>query len=620
MLDLYLSELRRLRNGAAIYGAVTLLVMTGICRVTDLASASLEVHLGLILVAMLSGLGLAVYQLGSYRQPSRWIWLLHRPLHRGRILAAIGLASATLIALALVLPLFVVLLGQDHFTARVIDQRHYAGVAFLGLSALSAWLAGAYIVLHRSRWAFVILVLPIIMTIHLGAWYVMLALSLACNALLAGLVATVFRPDRIAPSKALTTTASALPLQAGFYLALLWGGTTLFLMGLTIARMDPQAPGQAQAGGLLEVLRATPREAMLAGLRAAGDARAPAWRASLSADNTAGLGPGVRGFAVRGLMTNMGTVSFSDGQEGMWSFSHDRMLYKGLNSRTSAPLGWYGAGGRGDLTPFDSQPVAQGDNHGHGYLMSAHDIYAMEAGGTRLRHLLHVEGSERLSGGIATLGRHTAVLTNRRLLVFGLGAAPSLDAELPLPLPFGDLARVGLAQVADGLLVSFTGGKRRLDGVADVRQLIWLIDPSGQAHEVAQRVLAHDFPPLFEHRDWWLSPALHALVNLPDILIDEGVVPDYGASRFEPLLRPRPAGVWAAAIVLALLSGLGAAWWTRGARMRTRARLVWCLVCLLLGVPALLSLMVLRPRTRGARTPARALTAPQVAAPAPAGR
>jgi hypothetical protein len=141
-------------------------------------------------------------------------------------------------------------------------------------------------------------------------------------------------------------------------------------------------------------------------------------------------------------------------------------------------------------------------------------------------------------------------------------------------------------------------------------------------HEVAQRALAHDFPPLFEHRDWWLSPALHALVNLPEILIDEGLVPDYGASRFEPLLRPRPPAAWAAAIALALLSSAGAAWWTRGTRMAPRARVAWCLACLLLGVPALLSLMVLRPRMRAhasraeAPAPARGVTA----APAPAGR
>src|SRR5437763_9518892 len=144
MLDLYFSELRRLRNGALIYGVAALLAMTLLGQLTDIPGGPREFHIGLVLLAMLSGVGLAVYQFGSYRQPSRWIWLLHRPLHRARILAAIGLASATLAVLALALPLFLVLLAQDRFSSHVIDQRHYAGAAFLTLSALSAWLAGAY--------------------------------------------------------------------------------------------------------------------------------------------------------------------------------------------------------------------------------------------------------------------------------------------------------------------------------------------------------------------------------------------------------------------------------------------------------------------------------------------
>lgn len=465
-------------------------------------------------------------------------------------------------------------------------------------------MAGAYIVLHRSRWAFVILVLPILLTLHLASSGLLLALSLACNALLAGLVYTVFRPDRIASNGAIETAAAAIPLQAGFYLALLWGGSTLFQMGQMVAGVHPVASGHLRPGSYFETMRSTPPEALLRGLAGTGDARAPAWRAALSGDNTARIGPWVRQLAVRGLMTNLGTVVFQDGREGAWTFSHDRMLYKGKNERTEAPLGWYGAAGRGDATPFDSQPVALRNNRSHGYLMTAHDLYAQEAGGTRLRHLLHVDGDEQLGSGIAALGTSIAVLTNRRLLILGPGATPSVDAVLPLPLLFGDLARVDMARVADGLLVSFTGGYRRLDGVMDARQQTWLIDPSGQADAVAERALAHDFAPLFEHKDWWLSPVLYALVNLPDMLIDEGVVPDDGAGRFEPLLRPRPPEAWAAMIALALLAAAGAAWWTRGARMSARARAAWCLACGLLGVPALLSLMVLRPRARG--VPARA--------------
>jgi hypothetical protein len=173
---------------------------------------------------------------------------------------------------------------------------------------------------------------------------------------------------------------------------------------------------------------------------------------------------------------------------------------------------------------------------------------------------------------------------------------PAPLATVALPVPFGDLDRVEAAEVPDATLLSFVGGYRRYDGGAEAPQVSYLVEADGRVRLLNRRELANDFPVLFEHKDWWLSPVLHAVVALPEILIDKGVVPDHGASRFAPLLLPRPASVWTAMIVLALFSLLGAAWWTHRARLGTRARLAWCLASLLLGVPALLSLMVLQPR------------------------
>jgi hypothetical protein len=51
-------------------------------------------------------------------------------------------------------------------------------------------------------------------------------------------------------------------------------------------------------------------------------------------------------------------------------------------------------------------------------------------------------------------------------------------------------------------------------------------------------------------------------------------------------------------LAAALLAGMGAVWWTRHAGLGRTARIAWWLACLLLGVPALLSLMILQPRGR----------------------
>jgi hypothetical protein len=273
------------------------------------------------------------------------------------------------------------------------------------------------------------------------------------------------------------------------------------------------------------------------------------------------------------------------------------MMYTGRHRRLGTATGWFGAGGKGDLTPFDSQPVVQIDNRHHGYLVTAHDMYEVPKGNMALRHKLHVEGAEQLGGGVAVLGSRTALLTNRRLVLLqDSGGQPAPLATLRLPMPFGDIDRVDAGQVADGTLVTFIGGYRRYEGAAAAPQVTYLVDAGGKVLEVARRELAHDFPVLFEQKDWWVSPVLHAVVNLPEILIDKGVVPDDGASRFAPLLLKRPLAAWVAMAALALLSCVVGAWWTHRARLGSLARVAWGLACLLLGVPALLSLMVLQPR------------------------
>lgn len=361
------------------------------------------------------------------------------------------------------------------------------------------------------------------------------------------------------------------------------------------AGVHPLAPDHVVAGGVVEAKRSDVREALLAGLAGSDDPRAAAWRSSLDARNISFVGPFVRQYAVRNLVSTRGLLQFKDNLQHNWTFSHDRMLYSGQHRRTGAAVGWFGAGGRGDTVPFDSQPAPLND-HGRGYLVNAHDMYELEKDGLHLRHLLHVDGPEQPGGGIAVFGPRTALLTNRRVVLLeDRGGQPALLAEVPLPVPFGDIERVDAAQVADGILLSFVAGNRRNDGVTAAPQVTYLVDSAGKVTELGRRELAHDFPALFEHKDWWLSPALHSAVSLPELLLDKGIVPDHGASRFAPLMLPRPPSAWAAMIALALMSGAGAVLWTGRAKMAPHSRLAWSVACLLLGCPGLLSLMVLQP-------------------------
>ena len=608
MLELYFSELRRFRKAASIHGIACLLILVALEQVADLPSESSWTHVVMLMLYMLSGLGLALYQFGTYRQPNRWIWLLHRPIHRARVLAALVLVALTLVLLAVALPLFIVLVSQAHFTSRVIDGRHYAGAAFLALSTLSAWLAGGYMMLHRSRWAFAILVLPLVLTMRMATAATVLGLGVACCALLLFLLYTVFRPSRYIGERVGAVVANAIPLQICVYLALVWGGSMLFQLGQMLAGVYPLASDHVPRGGHTEAVRAYPDEVIQLGLAASADPRAAAWRAGLDRDNSVSVGPNVRQYAVHDLVTNQGRVMFND-DVNLWTFSHDRMMYRGVNRRTRIDKGWLGAGD-GGVAPFDAQPTIVRDNHKTTYLVNARDLHVLNAAYGTLHRVLRVDGPEQLAGGVAMLGDQTLVLTNRRLvLLASKGARDAIMAEVRLPLPFGDLERVDAAGTADGALVSFVYGYRQTDGVADAPQVVYLVDHAGHVQQVARRELTHDFPLLFEHKDWWVSPALYALVSLPDALIDNGTIADDGASRFAQLTRPRPRAVWSAALIACMLSVACAAWWMRRVRTSPRTRLAWCVACLVLGVPGLLSLMVLRPREHAVLRPALVVTA-----------
>lgn len=607
MLDLYLSELRRFRNGTAIYALVSLAVLVVLGQLVELPGLPLEGQLMLLVLYAISGAALALVQFGTYRQPSRWIWLLHRPLHRGRILAALVLAALTIIALAVVLPLCLFLASQAHFTQHVVDGRSWLGAAWLALSAFNAWLLGACIMLHRTRWACAIAALPCVLTLHLATASTMLALIVACNLLLLGLLYTVFRPSRDIGHGTAATLGNALAMQAGFYLILLFAGTLLYQVGLMFVGAHPNNSRHVAPEGVIATQRLDARDTMLAGLSHSSDPRAAAWRAALSPRDVVDVRVAVRQFGVRDLITNRGPIVYGDGN-ALWTFSHDRMMYRGIHLRTQEDRGWLGTGGPGDSGRFDAQPMLVRDNRNETYLADMHNLYARNGADGSLRTLLHTEGREMVGGGIAQLGPRTLMLTNRRLVIFD-EAAHSARA-VPLPMGFPDLASVEAAQVGDGVLVSFVYGTRQVQGIVRSPQVVYLAGTDGRVTEVARRELAHDFPALFEHRGWWLSPVLYTLTELPGLFIDNGVVPDPGAGRFEALARARPAAVWIAAIAATLAAAAGALWWTRRTRMTPRERSAWCLACLLLGVPGLLSLVVLRPRAPvPAQAPAKALTA-----------
>ena len=273
------------------------------------------------------------------------------------------------------------------------------------------------------------------------------------------------------------------------------------------------------------------------------------------------------------------------------TFNHGSMRFDVHDMRTGALVNQLGLHGLGDLQAFPGVPVLAGN------MLTGNMVLAFDPTGHALRLQALLPAGEQAIAAPKKIGERVYVLGNGHLLAYAPAAAAQRGAadtevfRLPLPAPLSDLERVDIAPLLDGTLVSITGGRAMQSGMSGSRQALLFIDASGRAQPVAVRTIDHDFPLLFEHADWWLSPVLHALVHLPQRMYADGTVPD--GTDGEAWRTSRPAAAWSAALLAALLSGMGAWYWRRQAGGVPRA---WLPACALLGPPCLLTLLILHPR------------------------
>lgn len=605
MNDLLGAEWRRLRGLAASVGLLHLLFLLLIGRFSNPHQEPYFVTLGFLVGAVLAGIALGWYQLGSYRKPSQWLWLLHRPLAPARIFAALALAALAALATALLLPMLLWTLATDLFSQRVIDSHHYLNVLYLLAYAQMAWLASAYAVLSRHKAALAVLALPLALAVHLiSVWWLLLPVA-SCLLWLGYLALSAFRADREAPIRGHgALLLHALPLQLGLFLLLFQIGQFVFVSIGIMLGTDPLNSEYPPAGGLVEITRAEPADELRLGLAASGDPRAALWSEQLPLLEPVRVGPYLQRYAIRHQFGNLNVpTQWFDPQRGiLWSFSHDRMLFLGHDRRSGASRGSWGQHGAGDATAFTEVPFAGPDD----LLLTRQQLYAIDHELQRQHPLLQLPAGEWFTDVPRRAFNRLLVLTNQRLLAYRNDRQASdphapllLDWQLPLPRGVDHLQAASIVELMDGWLVSlvYGDGHRQLGfslfrRVEQPWQQVLQVDPDGRVMTLAERPIARDYPPWVQ-LSWWISPLLQVFSEWPDSALDKGL-------SWPLELDPLPAAptLYPLAGLLALLSTLAAALWLRGQNISRGRRRFWLLSCALLGLPALLSLPLLEPLRR----------------------
>jgi len=587
MRELYFSELRRFRKAALLAAPLHLLCLLILLRFVDFMHLSAKAQLPLLFLHAALAFGFGLYQFGTYRQPNRWIWLMHRPLPPQRIAAALCAASATLIGIVIGLPGLLALAGNQLLTTRIVDVHHYAVVLHGTLFAIAAWLCAGYVMLNRSKFGAAVAMLPFTLMFTIASVYQLLLFDLFCVALLLAMVGTAMKPNRQAPPQGTgAVLATALPLVLSSYFLLTAGGGMIYQFAAILHGSHPLNTEFPPAGGFTETVRSKPEARMLHALEASRDPRAANWR-DLVKTGTSGSEIFIDSYPVRNQLGLQWSDEFRDDENGLhWTYSQDKSAFIARDQFSGA---------RKASMPVPSLPLVLpsilGGVPSADYALFPHSMAVYDPAARVWREQFRVRDDELILNWPDPQHQKQYVVTTKRVVVMD-GAAPMREvASIPLPGAAADLARVDMTQVEEGVLLGFLFGKRMIDGAPGGEQLVLLLDRQGHASVVARQPLTHDFPTLFEHKDWWISPALQAVDGMPArVLTTPAIFPPL------PVSLPRPAVVWIAAIAAAIFSCAAGWWWLRTTSTSPRRQAGWIAACLVLGLPALITLAAMERR------------------------
>ncbi len=601
MKDLLLSEWRRFRRLTLVVATCHTLALLFLSRITHLLQRGYEDHGMMLGIYMLLGIALALLQVGGYRKPSRWLWLIHRPLPPARIFAALALSALAMLVLAIFVPLVVFVFATDVFTTQVVDSRHYVALIHVLAFTMMAWLAGTHACVSRSKATVAVLVAPLLLALHLASVWWLLIPVLLFLAWLTWIAMHGFRADRAAPiAHPGVMLLTALPLQLGLFILLF----QLSKVTVDVVKiMNQKAPARTVLESdpgvdVSQLIRTMVQGFLVKGLEDSHDPRAASWREQLPFLDVVDLMPDLERFPVRHQISNVGSARWDETRGIEWTFSHDRMMFHGRDPKTGADHGWWGTTGVVAPQSFDEIPLSD---------MTPTSMFAIDDETQRQHELVRLAEGEWFVGMPVRALDRLLVQTNKRVLAYEPDrqaaspfAPPLLDWQLALPVGETRSVQVTVAELLDGWLVSlFYFAGPEFDGfkglVPHWQQVVYVDDNGatvvGERRDIRGHTITLGGSPAIPQASWWVSPVLYTLGRWPNSVLDQGLtqptrlaaVPD--VPMFYPL---------AGALMLISLA-LGA-WWLRGAHVGAGRRRIWLATCALIGLPAFFSLVCLEPR------------------------
>lgn len=616
MFELFKAELLRFRLWALALAGVHFIALGFLTRMVDLAQQPLVIHWSFGATYAALGLLLGLYQMGTYRKPSTWLNLLHRPLSSSRIAGSLIVAAVALLAAAVALPILLVGLWQETMTARVVDLRHW----LLALAALqiatAGYLVGAYGMLGERRYSAAAVVFLLLLITAKAQGFGALAVQALVVAWLTAMVLGTFKPDLDAPPRRIVgMVAVALPLQMAMYLLMLLAYMGVEMLWIAQGSHPNNTPTPPR-GGHNEAEKVDARTRMRMALEGSSHPEAPLLREQIALSEPIGIASQVRRVPQRFELANVAPMEFDDDARGVrWVFSHDDMRMHGyrLNDRTAA--GTLGIGISNTAFAVPALPVGglPGFAKGDAMLVAGNTAYHYSSESGQVLPRVRLPDDEVLAG-VSPVGETIGVISDRALYFFDGREAvehqqvmtPRLRA--PMPGTYQDIYNLEMIELVDGYLIVFSNSynAHSEEGAVPYQHVLRVRD-NGAVETIAKRRLDYDFPVVYRYRSFWTSPALFALSNRTQHLLAPPLPLETNVAA------PVPRSMWLLAAVLSLLALIGALWRTRRLALPASVRVAWVVACGLIGLPALAALWLLYRRQENVASETVGMHAPAAA-------
>lgn len=602
MLALFKAEFIRYQKWAVLLLLLQLMLWLYLSKISDLLDPNNTRVTIVQLLLLISCLAFGLVQMYLHKRKSHWAQLLQRPRPSGKIYLALAAAAIANILIAVPLAWLLVVVGLDSFTNAVVDQRHYAFIPFSTGLAILAYLLGSFIMLSASRGAFmlVILLVPFIVLTNQDLWLIF-SVMLAVISYLGYLNFISFKPALTEhPKSRLSTFLIAVPMQMMIVYLIVFSAVIFYHI--------PQAiigdhPAMEQLEGTYEYWRkSVPQEERIGYLLKDTESENKAWygnQAQLAQFNV--IDTGIIDFAKEGqLHSNDKQYSLShNSSRSLWVFSHDEMLLQGSEQGSGKIIGWLGRQGFintidkvTDADRFTNVPYLLQDK----FIVTENTIFQIDFDDKTLSIKSQMQGGERFVGLPQFNKNHVILVSTEQTYLFDREdffeefelAVPTY--KLPHPVSLEQISLIESYRLVDGFILSYMG--YNYHGFDRPGAEIFYAQLDGQMEKIHQTEFKqHSFPDVIRHLSYIVSPLYYPLYR-SFFHMGESTA-NRQSSIAEIYSRKMPMTVKVCAIILQLLTTITVFIMASRIHLTTKNKLVWTILTAFVGLPALLSFLLL---------------------------